>query len=115
MSTATHTPGKIRLSTLMQTEKWWDVNGVEHDIATMDSRHRSHLVPFLLRRAERLHLLAVSRLLLTIDDTMADGVFNSLTNALGLIEQQSPRDWLLNTPLVRQLIAMDDVKMGESS
>ena len=49
----THEPGIIHTWTFDQERTWIDVNGVEHNIALIDSNYATNILLFLLRGADR--------------------------------------------------------------
>ena len=51
----THEPGIIHTWTFDQERTWIDVNGVEHDIALIDSDYAANLYRFLIKGAVRFH------------------------------------------------------------
>lgn len=100
----------IIIDLLDQDEIWIDKYGKQHDLETMNQHHRAMIVPFLRKRADRLHYLALQDYMysgLGNVDNPSDGVWMAQLSTEAELDLPA-KEWLERTPLMIRLIELDD-------
>lgn len=94
-----HEPGLIHTWTFDQDEKWVDIAGCEHTVATMPIDYIKNVLVFLQNGAERFRWAYVCQKPLRYDDASDLGPLYDPE-----VFDQHARRWLLDLPLVQELM-----------
>lgn len=103
---------KLYISIFDQDKIWRDIHGYSWKLEEMESSHRSNLIRFLERSAERFHIRWEIWHMFSAPILMYGDFDDSVLPWDPEDDPDRPMEWLTETPLYQRLVELEEAEMS---